>query len=74
LATAHLNAINQLAHGPWTLTFSYGRALQAAALQTWGGEESRAPAAQAVLAHRARCNHEARLGRYSDALEHALAA
>jgi fructose-bisphosphate aldolase class I len=74
LAAAHLNAINQLADGPWALTFSYGRALQAASLQTWGGEESRAQAAQAVLAHRARCNREARRGRYSDALEQALAA
>jgi fructose-bisphosphate aldolase class I len=73
-ATAHLNAINQLATGPWALTFSYGRALQAAALQVWGGEESNAQAAQNVLAHRARCNREARLGRYSGALEHALAA
>jgi fructose-bisphosphate aldolase class I len=74
LASVHLNAINQLADGPWKLTFSYGRALQAAALKAWGGNESNAQAAQAALAHRARCNGEARLGRYSDALERALAA
>jgi fructose-bisphosphate aldolase class I len=74
LASVHLNAINQLADGPWELTFSYGRALQAAPLKAWGGNESNAPAAQAALAHRARCNGEARLGRYSDALEQALAA
>jgi fructose-bisphosphate aldolase class I len=73
-ATAHLNAINQLADGPWELTFSYGRALQAAPLKTWGGNESNAEAAQAALAHRARCNCAARRGRYSEALEQALAA
>jgi fructose-bisphosphate aldolase class I len=70
-ASAHLNAINQLAGGPWELTFSYGRALQAAPLKAWGGNESGAQAAQAALAHRARCNGEARRGRYSDALEQA---
>jgi fructose-bisphosphate aldolase, class I len=73
-ATAHLNAINQLADGPWELTFSYGRALQAAPLKVWGGNESGAQAAQAALAHRARCNGEARLGRYSRALERAVTA
>jgi fructose-bisphosphate aldolase, class I len=40
----------------------------------WGGNESNAEAAQDALAHRARCNSEARLGRYTDALEQALAA
>jgi fructose-bisphosphate aldolase class I len=73
-ASAHLNAINQLADDPWELTFSYGRALQAAPLKAWGGNESNAEAAHAALAHRARCNSEARLGRYSDALEQPLAA
>ncbi len=73
-ATAYLNAISQLADGPWELTFSYRRALQAAPLKAWSGNESNAEAAQAALAHRARCNSEARLGRYSDALEQPLAA
>ena len=31
LATAHLNAMNKLGSLPWPLTYSYGRALQAAA-------------------------------------------
>jgi fructose-bisphosphate aldolase class I len=74
LATAHLNAMNALGGVPWELSFSYGRALQAAALKTWGGEESNAQAAQAVFAHRAHCNGEARFGRYTDAVEHAVAA
>jgi fructose-bisphosphate aldolase class I len=68
LASAHLNAINAIG-GPWELSFSYGRALQAAPLRTWVGEESNAAAAQRVFAHRARCNSEARFGRYSEELE-----
>ena len=32
LATAHLNAMNQLGSLPWQLSFSYGRALQSAAV------------------------------------------
>src|SRR3546814_6935203 len=32
-ATAHLNAINQTGAQPWPLSFSYGRAMQSAALQ-----------------------------------------
>jgi fructose-bisphosphate aldolase, class I len=74
LATAHLNAINQLANAPWALTFSYGRALQAAALKAWGGDESGAQAAQAALAHRARSNGEALRGCYTGGLEQPLAA
>src|SRR6185503_12288685 len=37
LATAHLDAMNKLGGGPWTLSFSYGRALQAAPLKKWRG-------------------------------------
>jgi fructose-bisphosphate aldolase, class I len=74
LACAHLSAMNEIGRVPWELTFSYGRALQAAALRTWGGEEANAEAAQAALARRARCAGEARRGRYTEELEHALAA
>src|SRR3989337_870794 len=52
-ATENLNAINQIG-GPWPLSFSYGRALQASALKVWAGEAANAEAAQAVVAHRAR--------------------
>jgi fructose-bisphosphate aldolase class I len=72
LASAHLNAMNVIGGAPWELSFSYGRALQATALVTWAGEETNASAAQAVFAHRARCNGEARSGRYSSELEHAV--
>jgi fructose-bisphosphate aldolase class I len=70
LATAHLNAINRLpARKPWTITFSYGRALQDAALEAWHGRDENVTAAQEALAHRARCNGAASLGRYTDDTE-----
>jgi fructose-bisphosphate aldolase class I len=70
LATRHLNAINQ-ADGPkpWALTFSYGRALQDAALATWGGKPENVAAAGQQLYHRVRCNSLAAQGAYSDAEE-----
>ena len=73
-ASAHLSALNALGPAPWELSFSYGRALQAAPLGAWAGEDSNADKTQAAFAHRARCNGEARFGRYTDELEQALAA
>lgn len=67
-ATENLNAINRLG-GPWPLSFSYGRALQASTLQAWQGREENVEAAQAVFLHRARCNAAAAAGRYDAALE-----
>ena len=52
-ATANLNAINASA-APWPLSFSYGRALQASALEAWGGDPANVEAAQAAFVHRAR--------------------
>jgi fructose-bisphosphate aldolase class I len=74
LASAHLNAMNTIDDAPWELSFSYGRALQAAPLRAWGGKEENVRAAQSTFAHRARCNGEARRGRYSEELERARAA
>jgi fructose-bisphosphate aldolase class I len=75
LATAHLNAMNALGRNlPWELSFSYGRALQAAALKAWGGDAGNYDAGQKALLHRARCNGAARYGRYDDKLEAAGAA
>jgi fructose-bisphosphate aldolase class I len=74
MASAHLSAINAAGDAPWELSFSYGRALQAAPLKAWAGQETNARAAQAAFEHRARCNAQARKGRYSPKLEHALAA
>jgi fructose-bisphosphate aldolase class I len=73
LASAHLSAMNALGAAPWELSFSYGRALQATPLQVWAGQEENFAAAQAAYVHRARCNGEARFGRYTAELELALA-
>ena len=72
-ATENLNAIN-LVGGPWALSFSYGRALQASALAAWGGDEANAEASQAAFAHRARMNALAAAGEWSAELEQAVAA
>ena len=71
LASARLNEINRLAksQSPWPLTFSYSRAIQQPALDVWRGKQSKILEAQTVLLHRARCNHAARCGEYSVAME-----
>ena len=69
-ATAHLNAMNAGGHDlPWALSFSYGRALQAAPLKAWSGEAANVPAAQTAFAHRARMNGLAAAGGWSPDLE-----
>jgi fructose-bisphosphate aldolase class I len=77
LATEHLNEMNKRfgKQLPWPLSFSYGRALQAAPLKTWKGSAANVAAAQAALLHRSRMNSLACAGRYSADLERqALAA
>ena len=70
LATAHLNAMNRLpGPKPWKLSFSYGRALQDAALEGWHGRDENVKAGQQAFYHRARCNGAATLGEYSDQME-----
>jgi fructose-bisphosphate aldolase class I len=68
-ATAHLNAMNKGFDGPWRLTFSYGRALQAAPQKAWGGKSANVAAAQRAFAHRARMNSLATLGEWSPDME-----
>ena len=71
-ATAHLNEINVLArerHAPWPITFSYGRALQYAAMHIWKGDDANVAAAQAALHHRAKMNSLAALGNWSEDAE-----
>jgi fructose-bisphosphate aldolase, class I len=68
-ATAHLDAMNRIGNTPWKLTFSYGRALQAAAQKAWAGKSENVAAAQAAFAKRARMNGLASLGQWSDAQE-----
>ena len=69
LATAHLNEMNKLGGVPWELSFSYGRALQAAPLKAWAGNPANMPAGQKAYFHRARCNGAARSGKYTDEME-----
>jgi fructose-bisphosphate aldolase class I len=71
LATAHLSKMNELGGGPWELSFSYGRALQAPALKAWRGQSANVAAAQQAYYHRAKCNGAARYGKYSAAMEKA---
>jgi fructose-bisphosphate aldolase class I len=68
-ATAHLDAMNKLGPLPWKLTFSYGRALQAAPQKAWGGKSENVAAAQRAFAHRARMNSLAALGQWKQDLE-----
>jgi fructose-bisphosphate aldolase, class I len=68
-AAEHLSAINQLGGAPWQLTFSFGRALVADALNVWAGSEHNRGDGQRTLEHRVHCNTAARGGRYFTALE-----
>ncbi|HEX3430179.1 MAG TPA: class I fructose-bisphosphate aldolase [Rhizomicrobium sp.] len=68
-ATAHLNAMNRGFDVPWRLTFSYGRALQAAPQKTWSGKSANVAAAQRAFAHRARMNSLATMGEWNPDLE-----
>jgi len=70
-ATAHLNSMNRILgnSSPWNLTYSYGRALQAPALDAWGGKEENVPAAQDAFYKRAKLNSLATKGDYSADME-----
>jgi fructose-bisphosphate aldolase class I len=70
-ATRHLNAMNALGSHPWEISFSFARALQEPALKTWKGAASNVAAAQRIFFHRAKCNSEARYGKYSEETEKA---
>jgi fructose-bisphosphate aldolase class I len=65
VATLHLNAMNKLGESlPWQLSFSYGRALQAAPLKAWGGSAENLASAQSAFMERAKANGAATLGTY----------
>jgi fructose-bisphosphate aldolase class I len=74
LASRRLNALNSPhrspgAYAPWPLTFSFARAIQQPALEIWADKGANRAEAQRALLHRARCNHAARQGRYTPAIE-----
>jgi fructose-bisphosphate aldolase class I len=68
-ATAHLDAMNKIGNLPWALTFSYGRALQAAPQKAWSGKAENVAAAQRAFAHRAAMNSLAAKGQWKQDLE-----
>jgi fructose-bisphosphate aldolase, class I len=68
-ATEHLSLMNEMGKLPWRLTFSYGRALQAAAMKTWAGKADNVPAAQSAFLLRVRMNSLAASGRWAPDLE-----
>jgi fructose-bisphosphate aldolase class I len=68
-ATAHLSAMNAIGGLPWALTFSYGRALQAAPQKAWSGKAENVAAGQAAFAHRALMNSLASFGKWNKAEE-----
>ena len=70
-ASENLSVMNATYDMPWKLSFSYGRALQQAALQAWSGQDANISAAQAAFTHRAKMNSLAALGKWTSELENA---
>ncbi len=71
-ATINLDAINRYAakvRAPWTLSFSYGRGLQAAPQRAWAGKPANEAAAQRAFQHRAKLTSAAAVGKYTPAME-----
>ncbi len=68
-ATAHLDAMRRIGGLPWGLTFSYGRALQAAPQKAWSGKAENVAAGQRAFIHRARMNSLASKGEWKAELE-----
>lgn len=74
-ATVTLDAMNKLdTIKPWSLTFSYGRALQQSCLKAWLGKPENVPAAQAELTKRAKANSDAQQGIYAGGVVGAASA
>jgi fructose-bisphosphate aldolase class I len=71
VATEHLHAMNAMGPMPWKLSFSYGRALQEAALKAWAGNEANVGAGQKAFHHRSKCNSAACSATYSAQMEKA---
>ena len=70
-ATAHLDEMNRMGGGPWPLSFSYGRALQAAAQKAWSGRKENLAAGQRAYMHRVKMNSLAATGQWEPKLEKA---
>ena len=61
--------MNKIGGFPWKMTFSYGRALQAAPQKAWSGKSENIATAQAAFLHRARMNALASQGKWEQKLE-----
>jgi fructose-bisphosphate aldolase class I len=72
-ATLHLSLMNAAGPLPWTLTFSYGRALQENALNAWGGKPTGYSSGQQALFVRAKLNGLAAVGSYKGSMESSAA-
>src|SRR3974390_290387 len=68
-ATAHLDAMNKIGGVAGGVTFSYGRALQAAPQKAWSGKAENVAAGQRAFSHRARMNSLAALGQWQAEME-----
>ena len=68
-ATENLDQMNKIGNLPWNLSFSYGRALQASALQAWSGKVENEETASMAFNHRAEMNSLATLGKWDAGLE-----
>jgi fructose-bisphosphate aldolase class I len=69
-ATVQLNHMNQVEGRPWSVSFSYGRALQASVLKVWQGKKENIEGAQKMLLALAKANGEANLGKYDVSGDH----
>jgi len=69
-ATLQLNRMNKVEGRPWSVSFSYGRALQASVLKVWQGKDENREAAQKMLLAIAEANGMANLGKYDESKEH----
>jgi len=70
-ASARLNMMNvkYKTRVPWALSFSFARAIQQPGMGIWSGDPANVEAAQKSIAHRARCNRDARRGAYTAEME-----
>merc|ERR1711992_71047 len=63
-ATINLNAMNKISKLPWSVSFSYGKALQKTCIVTWMGKAENEAKAQRALLNRSKANSEATKGTY----------
>jgi len=63
--------MNKMGNLPWNVTFSYGRALQHAAMTAWAGKKDNLEKAGKIAGHRAAMNGAAAKGQWSAGLERA---